>query len=148
MSSGIEPIFAHSYTRKVLQSDGSRTEEVVEDYAVATWRGLYGETPLPDHVVSIADLTPSDHVAMQAAAQDWVDSSISKTINVPADIPFDAFSRCLSRSLADGMQGLHDLPPNQVTGSVLSAEPTTDAPKVVQMFEPLDRPSHPAGRDL
>ncbi|TVR46008.1 MAG: adenosylcobalamin-dependent ribonucleoside-diphosphate reductase, partial [Rhodobacteraceae bacterium] len=86
VSSGIEPVFAFEYTRKVLQKDGARTEEVVEDYAVRLWREMHGDAPLPDCFVSAQTLAPMDHVRMQAAAQKWVDSSISKTINCPEDI--------------------------------------------------------------
>ena len=70
-------------TRKVLQKDGSRTEEEVVDYAVQMWRELKGDAPLPDYFVNAQTLAPMDHVKMQAAAQKWVDSSISKTINCP-----------------------------------------------------------------
>ena len=84
--SGIEPVFAYSYTRKVLQKDGSRTEEEVVDYAVQMWREKFGDAPLPDYFVNAQTLAPMDHVKMQAAAQKWVDSSISKTINCPEDI--------------------------------------------------------------
>ncbi|MEM9716923.1 MAG: adenosylcobalamin-dependent ribonucleoside-diphosphate reductase, partial [Pseudomonadota bacterium] len=83
VSSGIEPVFAHSYTRKVTQRDGSKTEEEVMDYAVKMWRDLKGDAPYPDHFVTAQSLSPSAHVAMQAAAQKWIDSSISKTINCP-----------------------------------------------------------------
>ena len=61
------------------------------DYAVQMWRDLHGDAPLPDYFVNAQTLPPLDHVKMQAAAQKWVDSSISKTINCPADISFDAF---------------------------------------------------------
>lgn len=88
VSSGIEPVFAYSYTRKVLQKDGSRTEEEVVDYAVQMWRERFGDRDLPDYFVNAQTLEPEAHVKMQAAAQRWVDSSISKTINVPADIGF------------------------------------------------------------
>ncbi|MEM8824886.1 MAG: ribonucleoside-diphosphate reductase, adenosylcobalamin-dependent, partial [Pseudomonadota bacterium] len=79
-------------------------------------------------------------VAMQAAAQDWVDSSISKTINVPADIPFEAFKDVYLEAWKTGCKGCTTYRPNAVTGSVLSAEPVVERPKVVQMFDPLDRP--------
>ncbi len=141
VSSGIEPIFATSYTRKVLQPDGSRTEEVVEDYAVAEWRRLHGDAPLPDSFVTVADLEPAEHVRMQAAAQIWIDSSISKTINVPADIGFAAFKDVYLRAWAEGCKGCTTYRPNDVTGSVLSSTPAApEAPKVVQLFAPLDRP--------
>ena len=79
VSSGIEPVFAYAYTRKVLQKDGSRTEEEVVDYAVQMWRDRRGDAELPDYFVNAQTLAPMDHVKMQAAAQKWVDSSISKT---------------------------------------------------------------------
>ena len=149
VSSGIEPIFATEYTRKVLQRDGSRTEEVVQDHAVAEWRALYGDAPLPDAFVTAQELAPEDHVAMQAAAQRWVDSSISKTINVPAEIGFDAFKDVYLRAWKSGCKGCTTYRPNDVTGSVLStapaaaAEPPSDA--VVRLFEPLDRPAQLTG---
>jgi ribonucleoside-diphosphate reductase alpha chain len=87
VSSGIEPVFAASYSRKVLQADGSRTEEEVVDYAVALWRGGGGRGAPCPAFVDAQTLAPLDHVRMQAAAQKWVDSSISKTINVPRTSP-------------------------------------------------------------
>jgi ribonucleoside-diphosphate reductase alpha chain len=64
VSSGIEPVFAYSYTRKVLQKDGSRSEEEVIDYAVQMWRDQMGDAPLPDHFVNAQTLPPEDHVRM------------------------------------------------------------------------------------
>jgi ribonucleoside-diphosphate reductase alpha chain len=151
VSSGIEPIFANAYTRKVLQPDGTRTEEEVVDYAVQMWRDLKGDAPLPDHFVNAQTLDPMDHVRMQAAAQPWVDSSISKTINVPADISFEAFKDVYTEAYATGCKGCTTYRPNEVTGSVLSisgkekdatqVQPVTEATgEVVYMSEPLDRP--------
>ncbi len=120
VSSGIEPVFAFSYTRKVLQNDGSRTEEEVEDYALALWRGKFGDAPLPEHFVNAQTLTPMDHVRMQAAAQKHVDSSISKTINVPEDIDFEAFKEVYLAAYEMGCKGCTTYRPNEVTGSVLS----------------------------
>ena len=152
VSSGIEPIFANSYTRKVLQPDGTRTEEEVVDYAVQAWRDLHGETPLPDYFVTAQTLAPLDHVAMQAAAQPWVDSSISKTINVPADISFEAFKDVYAEAYASGCKGCTTYRPNDVTGSVLTVSEAEEKPQaveaaeaatgeVVYMSEPLDRPA-------
>jgi ribonucleoside-diphosphate reductase alpha chain len=155
VSSGIEPVFAFSYTRKVLQPDGTRTEEEVVDYAVAEWRRLHGDAPLPDHFVDAQTLAPLDHVRMQAAAQKWVDSSISKTINVPEDISFEAFKDVYAEAYASGCKGCTTYRPNAVTGSVLSVSeeprprPEAEAPKdlpalhdgdVVYIADPLDRP--------
>ncbi|RJE88186.1 adenosylcobalamin-dependent ribonucleoside-diphosphate reductase [Paracoccus onubensis] len=148
VSSGIEPVFAYAYSRKVLQKDGSRTEEEVVDYAVQMWRDLKGDAPLPDHFVNAQTLAPRDHVAMQAAAQEWVDSSISKTINCPEDISFEDFKDVYLAAWDLGCKGCTTYRPNDVTGSVLSvSEKTEAAPEadrgadVVYLTEPLDRPA-------
>jgi ribonucleoside-diphosphate reductase alpha chain len=146
VSSGIEPIFAHAYTRKVLQKDGSRTEEEVVDYAVAKWRETFGYADLPDYFVNAQTLSPEDHVRMQAAAQEWVDSSISKTINVPEDIDFEAFKDVYLQAYETGCKGCTTYRPNAVTGSVLTVSENDQKPalqtkgEVVYIAEPLDRP--------
>ena len=147
VSSGIEPVFAYEYTRKVLQKDGSRTEEEVVDYAVRLWRDLHGDAPLPDHFVNAQTLAPLDHIRMQAAAQKWVDSSISKTINCPADISFDDFAEVYMAAWDQGCKGCTTYRPNAVTGSVLTVSETPKATQtapegaeVVYLSEPLDRP--------
>lgn len=143
VSSGIEPVFAHTYRRKVLQKDGTRTEEEVVDYAVRLWRDLHGDAALPDHFVDAQTLAPRDHVAMQAAAQEWVDSSISKTINCPEDISFDAFKDVYLTAWDLGCKGCTTYRPNAVTGSVLSVAPTPAAPPDhgdAALGEPLARP--------
>ncbi|MFZ5962563.1 LAGLIDADG family homing endonuclease [Thalassococcus sp. BH17M4-6] len=156
VSSGIEPVFAYAYTRKVLQKDGSRTEEEVVDYAVQMWREKFGDAELPDYFVNAQTLAPLDHVRMQAAAQKWVDSSISKTINCPEDISFEDFKEVYLQAWESGCKGCTTYRPNDVTGSVLSvaeekpaapevianddAEPQQPHGDVVYMSEPLDRP--------
>ena len=147
VSSGIEPVFAYAYTRKVLQKDGSRSEEEVVDYAVQMWRDKFGDADLPDYFVNAQTLVPKDHVKMQAAAQKWVDSSISKTINCPEDISFEAFKEVYSAAYESGCKGCTTYRPNAVTGSVLSVSessettPETDqGAEVIYMSEPLDRP--------
>ncbi|WP_299043858.1 adenosylcobalamin-dependent ribonucleoside-diphosphate reductase [uncultured Tateyamaria sp.] len=157
VSSGIEPVFAYAYTRKVLQKDGTRTEEEVVDYAVQMWRDTFGDAELPDYFVNAQTLTPSDHVKMQAAAQKWVDSSISKTINCPEDISFDDFKDVYMQAWDTGCKGCTTYRPNAVTGSVLTvaeekpkdapvlanddAEPLQPHGDVIYMAEPLDRPN-------
>jgi ribonucleoside-diphosphate reductase alpha chain len=150
VSSGIEPVFAYAYTRKVLQKDGSRTEEEVVDYAVRLWREKHGDAPLPEHFVNAQTLLPLYHVRMQAAAQKWVDSSISKTINCPVDISFDDFKEVYMAAWDQGCKGCTTYRPNDVTGSVLTvsekaatpvaAQPVTGG-EVVYLSEPLDRPA-------
>ncbi|PCD76247.1 adenosylcobalamin-dependent ribonucleoside-diphosphate reductase [Pseudothioclava arenosa] len=148
VSSGIEPVFAYAYKRKVLQKDGSRTEEEVVDYAVQMWRDKFGDKALPDYFVNAQTLAPLDHVRMQAAAQKWIDSSISKTINCPEDISFDAFKDVYMEAFETGCKGCTTYRPNDVTGSVLSvSEKSEKAPEadqgadVVYLTEPLDRPA-------
>jgi len=134
VSSGIEPIFAYGYTRKVLQPDGSKTEERVEDFAVAAYRKLWEagevegneefdpEKHLPGYFVNAQTLSPMDHVAMQAAAQRHVDSSISKTINCPEDITFEDFKEVYTEAWKSGCKGCTTYRPNDITGSVLSVD--------------------------
>ncbi|NNL17567.1 MAG: adenosylcobalamin-dependent ribonucleoside-diphosphate reductase [Boseongicola sp.] len=156
VSSGIEPVFAYAYTRKVLQKDGTRTEEEVVDYAVQMWRDKFGDAELPEYFVNAQTLSPADHVKMQAAAQTWIDSSISKTINVPEDIDFEAFKDVYMQAYETGCKGCTTYRPNAVTGSVLSVSeekpsapeiisegensPATPHGDVVYIAEPLDRP--------
>ena len=123
VSSGIEPVFALAYKRKVLQKDGTRTEEEVVDYAVQLWRELRGDEPLPDYFVTAQELKPHEHVIMQAAAQRHVDSSISKTINCPEDISFEDFKAVYDQAYDTGCKGCTTYRPNDVTGSVLSVDP-------------------------
>ena len=135
VSSGVEPVFALAYTRKVLQPDGTRTEEEVSDYALRRFRALFGETaPLPDTFVTAQDLTPAEHVRMQAAVQRHVDSAISKTVNVPEDIGFEAFQAVYLDAYRSGCKGCTTYRPNAITGSVLEVKPP--APAVAQEAVP------------
>ena len=164
VSSGIEPVFAFGYVRHVLQPDGSKREESVEDHAFRLWRDLKGnEAPPSDVFVDAQTLTPADHLAMQAAAQDFVDSSISKTINLPRDISFEAFKGVYEEAYAQGCKGCTTYRPNDVTGAVLEVRPTEVARAVpalapaasrdrarddgvVYIAQPLDRPDDLPGR--
>ncbi|GGE00327.1 ribonucleoside-diphosphate reductase, adenosylcobalamin-dependent [Tsuneonella deserti] len=123
VSSGIEPVFAYAYERRILQPDGSARMEPVEDYAMRVWRSVRGDTPPPEELfVSAQTLKPSDHLTMQAAAQALVDSSISKTVNCPEDISFDEFSDIYVEGYHLGCKGLTTYRPNAITGSVLKVE--------------------------
>jgi ribonucleoside-diphosphate reductase alpha chain len=130
VSSGVEPVFAYAYNRKVRQPDGSSRQEAVEDYALTVWKRLHGEAEPPQDVfVSAQTLTPREHLVMQAAAQWMIDSSISKTVNCPADIAFDAFCDVYLEGWRMGCKGLTTYRPNAVTGSVLSVDaPPADTP--------------------
>ena len=165
VSSGLEPVFSFRYTRTVLMRDGTRQDEEVSDHAYRLFRTLKGDaTPLPDWFVDAQSLTPDDHVVMQAAVQKYIDSSISKTINVPADIAFATFKGVYLKAYDLGCKGCTTYRPNEVTGSVLSvreqgepaAEPIeavkpapgsaeqaarrAEGGDVIQLMEPLSRP--------
>ena len=163
ISSGLEPVFSFTYSRNVLMPDGSRREEQVSDYAWRLYRLMKGENrQLTDAFVGSQDLTPDDHVRMQAVVQKYIDSAVSKTINVPEDIDFDAFKDVYINAYESGCKGLTTYRPNDITGSVLQvtetkpqadAEPelplnkpqpkprdNLDAGGVVYMTKPLDRP--------
>ncbi|MGX1198440.1 adenosylcobalamin-dependent ribonucleoside-diphosphate reductase [Parvibaculum sp. MBR-TMA-1.3b-4.2] len=151
VSSGIEPVFAYAYTRKVLLPDGTRREERVKDYAVEQYHARFGEkAELPDYFVNAQTLSPAEHIAVQAAVQDYIDSSISKTINVPADISFEAFKSVYTDAYEKGLKGCTTYRPSDVRGSVLSVDeepaaqpepvpaPVTED-GVVRMWQPLQR---------
>ena len=144
VSSGIEPVFAYAYTRRIRQGDGSTREEQVEDHAMRLWRQVRGDTPPPPELfVSAQTLTPSDHLTMQAAAQALIDSSISKTVNCPEDIGFEDFADVYIEGYHLGCKGLTTYRPNAVTGSVLSvAEPASAEPKAEDLLPPRSELLH------
>ena len=161
------PVFSYTYTRNVLMPDGSHREEEVSDYAYREWRRLHGDAaPLPHWFVTAQDIAPGDHVVMQAAAQKYIDSSISKTINVPVDLPFEDFKDVYQQAWDTGCKGCTTYRPNDVTGAVLSvresadpsqpelplSEPAPARPSdeyetgVVYMTQPLSRPEELPGQ--
>ncbi|MCG8354865.1 MAG: adenosylcobalamin-dependent ribonucleoside-diphosphate reductase, partial [Kiloniellales bacterium] len=169
VSSGLEPVFSFHSKRAILMPDGSRQQQEISDYAYRLFRAQKGEdAALPEAFVAVEDLTPTEHVAMQAAVQDYIDSSVSKTINVPVDTPFEAFKDVYLQAYESGCKGCTTYRPNPITGAVLVAsgeEP--DAPAVeeaaglpevtppralpaeadvVYMSEPLERPEVLPGR--
>ena len=120
-SGGVEPVFGYTFNRKVRQPDGSHVDEQIQDFAYLTYRALFGDdAELPDYFVEADGLTPREHVNMQAAAQKWIDSSISKTINLPQDIDFDAFKDVYRLAYDMGCKGCTTYRPNGTTGAVLS----------------------------
>ena len=138
ISSGLEPVFAFSYTRNVLMPDGSRRSEEVADYAVRLWRRLRSaDAPLPDYFVDAQMLRPADHIRMQAEVQKYIDSSISKTINVPEDIPFEAFKDVYLEAYELGCKGCTTYRPNDVTGAVLEARPAEDNEPSLPLDDPV-----------
>ncbi|MCA3575579.1 MAG: adenosylcobalamin-dependent ribonucleoside-diphosphate reductase [Aestuariivirga sp.] len=128
VSSGIEPIFSIRQERRILQADGSTRSERATDYAASLWWRLKGEdAALPASIITADQLTPADHLAMQAALQRHVDSSISKTINIPEDFSFEAFRSVYEDAYDMGLKGCTTFRPNSITGSVLSSTPVPTA---------------------
>ena len=128
VSSGIEPVFDFVYERRVLGDDGHARAATVEDYAYSASRARFGEdAALPAAFVNAGQLTPDEHLAMQAALQPFVDSAISKTINCPEALPFAAFRNVYADAYARGLKGCTTYRPNAVTGAVLAAAAETKA---------------------
>ncbi len=147
VSSGLEPVFSFHYRRAVLQPDGTRREEEVGDYAYRLFRRRYGEdAALPSYFVDAQTLGPSDHVVMQAAIQAYVDSSISKTINVPESIDFEAFKDVYRQAYELGCKGCTTYRPNDVTGSVLAATQKETKRPASQGELPLAQPQRQTGK--
>lgn len=123
VSSGLEPIFAASYVRKLLGADGALTEFMLTDYALNLWRATTGAaTGTPAGFVTAASLPARAHLDTQAALQPFVDNSISKTINVPESCPFDEFRQIYDVAYDLQLKGCTTFRPNPVTGTVLSGE--------------------------
>lgn len=115
-SNGIEPSFAHHYSRNVIR-EGKKTKEKVDVYSfeLLAYRSLINakampysdkaDEQLPDYFITAEDISPREHVDVQAAAQKWIDSSISKTANVPTDYPFDDFKGIYLYAYEQGLKG-------------------------------------------
>ena len=120
VSSGIEPVFSYAYTRRLLMPDGTHHEETVSDFAWRQYRAQFGDdAALPDYFVNAQTLSPDDHLAAQATAQKHIDSSISKTINLPAGISFDEFQHVYIKAYETGCKGCTTWRPNDVRVGVL-----------------------------
>ena len=126
VSSGLEPVFAFEHRRRILAADGQYRAYALEDYAWRLWRQRHGEAERPPTFVDVNALRPADHLRMQAAIQPYVDNAISKTINVPADYPFEAFRDIYRQAWRLGLKGCTTYRPNPVTGAVLEAPETAD----------------------
>jgi ribonucleoside-diphosphate reductase alpha chain len=144
VSSGLEPVFSFSYTRKVLMPDDTRRDEEVTDYAYRLHRRMFGEEAvLPDSFVSAMELRPRDHLVIQAAVQEFIDSSISKTINCPEDISFEDFKDIYRQAYDMGCKGCTTYRPNDVTGAVLEVSKENSAQASLPLDHPEPRPADP-----
>ncbi|MDL5039045.1 adenosylcobalamin-dependent ribonucleoside-diphosphate reductase [Comamonas sp. Y6] len=123
-SNGIEPPFSWTYTRKKRTANGGEQFYTVEDHAYRLYRSLHGEAaPLPDYFVSALDMSASEHVAMMRCVQPYIDTSISKTVNIPADYPFEDFKNLYMECWEAGLKGCATYRPNDTLGAVLAVEP-------------------------
>ena len=122
VSGGIEPVYDFRHRRRMLGADGRYSSHEVTDFALRTFRARHGEAPLPETFVAAHALPPEAHLAMQAALQPFVDNSISKTINMPADYAEEDFRGVFRRAHDLGLKGCTAFRPNPVTGAILDAE--------------------------
>lgn len=140
-SNGIEPAFSWTYQRTKRMADGSRQSFAVEDHAYRLYREMGGDVnALPDYFVSALEMSAQEHMEMMAAVQPFVDTSISKTVNVPADYPFDKFQDLYFEAWRRGLKGLATYRPNETLGAVLSvtpAETPSDSPDPELDLDPL-----------
>lgn len=125
-SNGIEPAYAWSYTRKKRQADGSIACYEVQDHAWRVFKSLGGDTQhLPESFVSALEMSAHDHIAMMQAVQPFIDAAISKTVNVPADCPYEDFKDLYLQAWRAGLKGLTTYRPNAILGSVLETTPAS-----------------------
>ena len=145
-SNGIEPAFSWTYNRKKREADGSSTVYAVEDHAYRVFRSQGGDVnALPDYFVSALQMSMDDHLAMMRVVQPFIDTAISKTVNVPADCPFEEFTGLYLQAWKSGLKGLATYRPNAILGAVLevtpAAAPAAPAPApvapVVQAVDPM-----------
>ena len=123
-SNGIEPPFSWFYTRKKRMMDGTSKDYSVEDHAWRLYKKQGGDMEhLPESFVTALEISALDHMKMVAAVAPYIDTSISKTVNVPADYPFDDFKNLYTEAWRAGLKGLATYRPNSVLGSVLSITP-------------------------
>ena len=126
-SNGIEPPFSYTYTRRKRMADGTFKEYAVEDYAWRLYKHLGGNVEaLPQSFVTALEISAQAHKDMVAAVAPYVDTSISKTVNVPEDYPYAEFEDLYLTAWKAGLKGLATYRPNNVLGSVLSVTPTAE----------------------
>ncbi len=138
-SNGIEPPFAWTYRRKKREADGSLREYAVQDHAWRLYRELGGDVnALPAYFVSALDMSAADHIAMMEAVQPFVDTAISKTVNVAADYSFDDFKGLYQQAWRAGLKGLATYRPNSILGAVLETSPApASAPHAGAAADPM-----------
>jgi ribonucleoside-diphosphate reductase alpha chain len=126
-SNGIEPPFSWFYKRKKREKDGSSKEYMVEDHAWRLYKEMGGDVNhLPSYFVTALEMTSEDHLAMMKVIQPYIDTAISKTVNVPADYPYDDFKNLYFQAWKSNLKGLATYRPNNILGSVLEVVKTNE----------------------
>jgi ribonucleoside-diphosphate reductase alpha chain len=142
-SNGIEPPYSWAYTRKKRMADGTLKEFPVEDYAYRLYKHMGGDWEhRPDYFVTALEISAGAHKDMVAAVAPFIDTSISKTVNVPVDYPYSEFQGLYFAAWKAGLKGLATYRPNSVLGSVLSETPTE------QNKQPQDFPGNDVNRRI
>lgn len=152
-SNGIEPPFSWSYDRKKRMPDGGHRFYEVQDHAWRLYRHINGadvtqpagsDVNLPNYFVSALEISAMDHMLMVAAVAPFIDTAISKTVNVPADYPYSDFESLYMEAWHAGLKGLATYRPNSILGSVLSTTETKKAEVVAEVAaeENFDGPDH------
>ncbi|MGB7535629.1 MAG: adenosylcobalamin-dependent ribonucleoside-diphosphate reductase, partial [Azonexus sp.] len=138
-SNGIEPPFSWTYSRKKRMQDGTLKEYSVEDYAWRLYKHMGGDvSKLPDYFVTALEISAAAHKDMVAAVAPHIDTSISKTVNVPAEYPYEEFQDLYMSAWKSGLKGLATYRPNSILGSVLSVEPSKTEAVAVDAKAPQD----------
>ncbi|MCG6953088.1 MAG: adenosylcobalamin-dependent ribonucleoside-diphosphate reductase [Betaproteobacteria bacterium] len=140
-SNGIEPPFSWTYTRKKRMADGTLKEFPVEDHAWRLYRHMGGNVEqLPPYFVTALEISAAAHEKMVAAVAPYVDTSISKTVNVPEDYPYEDFQDLYFEAWKSGLKGLATYRPNKVLGAVLSVEKPAgaEAAQAASLAQPQD----------
>lgn len=139
-SNGIEPPFSWMYRRKKREADGSTSEYAVEDHAWRLYRELGGDVEqLPEYFVNALAMTAGEHIAMMQAVQPFVDTAISKTVNVAADYPFDDFKNLYHQAWRAHLKGMATYRPNSILGSVLdTGSSAADVAAAASAAAPVD----------
>lgn len=147
VSSGLEPVFAHQSTRKVLQSDGSHKEFISYGYStllLAKHQGVepskldYSELP---YMATAEEISVEDHIRVLSTCQTFIDASISKTINCPTDISFEAFKNVYSMAFELQCKGCTTYRPSEMRGSILSKGSSKEGNNIQTLLHLSTRPS-------
>lgn len=136
-SNGIEPAFSWFYNRKKINAEGGHDIYVVEDHAYRLYREMGGDVKnLPPAFVSALEMSAHDHMLMVAAVRPYIDAAISKTVNVPADYPFEDFKGLYVQAWKHGLKGITTYRPNSILGSVISVDDPKAQPSDIAADDP------------